>query len=594
MMATSMATSIPRFSCTSRLRPRRRGREVARQARKGTEEGAGRKSWDAGRFLSTLLYFNRPPSPGDLVLRVLRSPMELLSGNKQEEGRTKKVVDGVDGRMDLPAGLRGVVLVPGATGGVGKRVVAKLLERGCDVRALVRDAGKAGRMLSDLKGAGKLEIVAADITQEKTLRPEMFQDVSAVVCCTAVKVAPKEGDDEDRSKYYQGIQFYDPEIVGDTPETVEYAGIRNLIRMCQGKLGQANGLVLAGLNEYGKMVGNEWGALDDVVMGGISQSNLNVTLDADTGKKVMLFTGNVSEENNGGFISVRTRNYEPPLDLLPYDGIRLRIKGNGMRYKFIVRTEDGWDTVGYCQSFDTVQGEWQDVDLAFKDFFPTFRAKTMTNGQTLDPSRIYSFQLMLSKFEYDGKLNPSFSSGRVSLPISCISAYMAKPAATWVHVSSAGVTRPNRPGIDVEAEPPAVKLNDALGGILSYKLRGEDAVRDAGMPFAVVRPCALTEEPAGAELVVDQGDTIKGKISRDDVAELCVALLSQPEASSTTFEIKSTVPFSTPWEVDPQNPPPPREWGPLLSGLQKKVTGKTIGGVYTGRQPEDATLSSSS
>jgi len=34
-------------------------------------------------------------------------------------------------------------------------------------------------------------------------------------------------------------------------------------------------------------------------------------------------------------------------------------------------------------------------------------------------------------------------------------------------------------------------------------------VRHSGVPFAVVRPTALTEEPAGAELQVDQGDTIK-------------------------------------------------------------------------------------
>ena len=47
----------------------------------------------------------------------------------------------------------------------------------------------------------------------------------------------------------------------------------------------------------------------------------------------------------------------------------------------------------------------------------------------------------------------------------------------FVHVSSAGVTRPNRPGINVDQEPPAVKLNDALGGLLTYKLAGEDAVR---------------------------------------------------------------------------------------------------------------------
>ena len=43
---------------------------------------------------------------------------------------------------------------------------------------------------------------------------------------------------------------------------------------------------------------------------------------------------------------------------------------------------------------------------------------------------------------------------------------------------------------------------------------GEDVVRGSGVPYAIVRPVALTEEPAGAELVLDQGDTIRGKISR--------------------------------------------------------------------------------
>ncbi len=48
---------------------------------------------------------------------------------------------------------------------------------------------------------------------------------------------------------------------------------------------------------------------------------------------------------------------------------------------------------------------------------------------------------------------------------------MDTQAPRFVHVGSAGVTRPNRPGIDVDQEPPAVKLNDALGGILTYKLK---------------------------------------------------------------------------------------------------------------------------
>jgi len=89
-------------------------------------------------------------------------------------------------------------------------------------------------------------------------------------------------------------------------------------------------------------------------------------------------------------------------------------------------------------------------------------------------------------------------------------------------------------------------------------------------------------------LQVDQGDVVKGKISRDDVAQLCVALLDESVAADTTFEIKSTVPFSTPFVADPAAPVTARDWGSLLrgAGLKQGVTGKTVNGVYTGKEPE--------
>jgi NADP-dependent 3-hydroxy acid dehydrogenase YdfG len=114
-------------------------------------------------------------------------------------------------------GEQPVVLVVGATGGVGKRVVARLLARGCRVRALVRDLDKARELLGGLPAGpgGSLELAAADLTQRATLLPEMVRGVRSVVCCSAVKVAPKEGDTVDRQKYMQGIKFFDPEIVGE-------------------------------------------------------------------------------------------------------------------------------------------------------------------------------------------------------------------------------------------------------------------------------------------------------------------------------------------------------------------------------------------
>jgi len=88
------------------------------------------------------------------------------------------------------------------------------------VRALVRDVPKARKLLGTMDGTGILELAPANITQPATLLPEFFRGVRQVVHCAAVTVGPKEGDTEDRSKYMQGVKFYDPTIVGATPEMV--------------------------------------------------------------------------------------------------------------------------------------------------------------------------------------------------------------------------------------------------------------------------------------------------------------------------------------------------------------------------------------
>eukprot|EP00898_Chlorokybus_atmophyticus_P008474 jgi/Chlat1/8628/Chrsp86S00660 len=444
------------------------------------------------------------------------------------------------------------VLVTGATGGVGRRVVEGLRRRGRRVKALVRDTEKGRKMLGP--DTPDFKLLSGDITQPLTLPRSDIRSISKIISCTAVKVGPKEGDTADRAKYYQGIKFYDPTIVGDTPQTVELNGLMHVANIVRESLPQRRGKLLLGFDDD-EVVGPEWGALDDVVMGGVSESALRVVRDYEGEKEgggdkptsVAVFGGVVRTENRGGFASVRTKNYEPALDLSAYDGIALRVKGDGMRYKFIIRCDTNWDGVSYCRSFDTQKDVWQTIFLPFEEFKAVFRARSLPlNGPRINTSNIVCMQLMLSKFE-------------------------------WVHVSSAGVTRPGKPGVDPEKEPPAVRMNEALGGILTYKLKGEDVVRESGVPYAIVRPCALTEEPRGMPLVVDQGDTIKGKVSRDDIAELCIALLERPEALDKTFEVKSTVPFSQPWTGDGEGAVDEREWGGLLTGLKEGVTGKWEG-----------------
>ncbi|MGL5872402.1 MAG: CIA30 family protein [Xenococcaceae cyanobacterium] len=466
-----------------------------------------RSKWDAGRFWQTVTYFE--------VFPFLNCLQRLFAGSSQ----TKSASQDREKKMET-------ILVAGATGGVGKKVVRLLLEKNYRVRALVRNTQKAKEMLGE-----EVEFFEADITIPESLKPQLMDNVTAVICCTGVKVQPVEGDTPTREKYYQGIKFYMPEVV-DNPEIVDYQGIKNLLEVVSKNIKPTEEKVLFDFTNPSIDVKEAWGAVDDVVMGGVSESQIRIANDR------AIFSGVVSTDNNGGFASVRTRNFEPPLNLSEYEGIELKVKGDGKRYKFITRCEGKWDGIGYCYSFDTIDNCSMTVRIPFQDLLPVFRAKTVRDADKFDRSQVYSMQLMLSKFEYDGALNPQFQPGFFNLEVESIKAYGGKLKPQFVMVSSAGVTRPNRPGINLEEEPPAVRMNDQLGGILTWKLRGEDAVRESGLTYTIVRPCALTEKPGDKVLVFDRGDNIRGQVSRDAIAQLCVVAIELTEAVNQTFEVK--------------------------------------------------------
>jgi Complex I intermediate-associated protein 30 (CIA30) len=159
-----------------------------------------------------------------------------------------------------------------------------------------------------------------------------------------------------------------------------------------------------------------WGVLNDGVMGGRSTS----TVELEPGG--LAFSGVVSTENSGGFASIRTRNFEPALDLSAYSGFRLSVKGDGQRYKVFLRDRTAWDSVAYAYSFDTLADQWTSVQIPFAAMKPVQRAKVI-QAQPLDSAQIASFQLMLSKFEYDSVLNPHFTPGSFRLLVQKIEVY---------------------------------------------------------------------------------------------------------------------------------------------------------------------------
>jgi uncharacterized protein YbjT (DUF2867 family) len=114
-----------------------------------------------------------------------------------------------------------------------------------------------------------------------------------------------------------------------------------------------------------------------------------------------------------------------------------------------------------------------------------------------------------------------------------------------VLMSSAGVTHEDH------------VLNQMFNNVLIWKSRGEDALRDSGVDYTIVRPGGLMDSPGGETAVVfEQGDSSTGMISREDVALVCIAALQAPAARNKTFEV-----FGSEEQA-------PNDWTNLYSDLQ--------------------------
>jgi Complex I intermediate-associated protein 30 (CIA30) len=96
--------------------------------------------------------------------------------------------------------------------------------------------------------------------------------------------------------------------------------------------------------------------------------------------------------------------------------------------------------------------EWADIHVPFSDFLPIFRAKLQRSAPAFDPSTIYSLQIMFSKFEYDGKLNPTFTPGLFQLPILSVGTYLPQPCkARVICVNAATCTSGEQPSSNEQA-----------------------------------------------------------------------------------------------------------------------------------------------
>jgi len=135
--------------------------------------------------------------------------------------------------------------------------------------------------------------------------------------------------------------------------------------------------------------GKQWEAITDRVMGGVSQGQMVITSD-----KTAIFRGVLSLENYGGFASVRTHPQNYQLD--GYEGLSLRVKGDGKRYRIRLKTDDHFDSIAYQAGFTTKPEEWIVIQVPFNEFIPVFRGQVISNAPKLELGGIRRIGFMIA------------------------------------------------------------------------------------------------------------------------------------------------------------------------------------------------------
>jgi len=115
------------------------------------------------------------------------------------------------------------------------------------------------------------------------------------------------------------------------------------------------------MNSFSKPLNDpdDWRGITDQVMGGVS----DLTIKYKDG--VFFMKGNVSTENNGGFVRLSNRI---DLNSNNFQGIRFKAKGNNETYEIHVTLKGlkvpPWSY--FSKSFD-VTNEWQEFEIFFQD-----------------------------------------------------------------------------------------------------------------------------------------------------------------------------------------------------------------------------------
>ena len=133
----------------------------------------------------------------------------------------------------------------------------------------------------------------------------------------------------------------------------------------------------------------EWQAVNDGVMGGVSEGKFQI---AD--QKTLEFFGTLSLENNGGFASVRTKAKR--LGLENGDTLVAKVRGDGRAYSLNLYLAEPLIAFSYRATVQTRKDEWVEIEVPLDTFEATSFGRPVEDAGPVDPNEVNALGFMVS------------------------------------------------------------------------------------------------------------------------------------------------------------------------------------------------------
>ena len=132
-----------------------------------------------------------------------------------------------------------------------------------------------------------------------------------------------------------------------------------------------------------------WKSYNDGIMGGQSDGSFE-----HTGQKTILFTGDISLENGGGFASIRSLPRE--MNLTGASGFIVKARGDGRTYRVGLRTGGKFPEASYRADLPTAKGEWTTTFIPISEFEEQVWGMLVPDASPVDPAGIQSLAISLA------------------------------------------------------------------------------------------------------------------------------------------------------------------------------------------------------